>query len=226
MKDKSETITMNEKQEAVARAGEPGLDADNVAVCAEGGDVAAEAALAVEQAGEQAVEQAREQAVEQAGEQAGEQAEAPDPLAEALKEMEGLKDKYLRSVAEFDNYRKRTIKEKAELILNGAERAVQAMLPVVDDMERALASAKGTDDAAAVREGVELIYQKLVKALGGLGVKAIDTEDADFDTDFHEAIAMVPGKCDDKKGKVLECVQKGYTLNGKVIRHAKVAVGQ
>lgn len=149
-----------------------------------------------------------------------------DPLTEALAQVEMLKDKYLRSVAEFDNYRKRTLKEKTELILNGSEKAVQAVLPVIDDMERAIDNAAKTDDITVLKEGMELIYQKLNKVLEGLGVKKIDTTDADFNTDFHEAIAMVPGMGDDKKGKVLDCVQTGYTLNDKVIRHAKVAVGQ
>ena len=149
-----------------------------------------------------------------------------DPLAAAQKEIEQLKDKYLRYVAEFDNYRKLTLKEKAELILNGSEKAVQAILPVIDDMERALANAEKTENAAVLKEGMELIYQKINKILEGLGVKKIDTKDAEFDTNFHEAVAMVPGMGDDKKGKVLDCVQTGYTLNDKVIRHAKVAVGQ
>lgn len=149
-----------------------------------------------------------------------------DPLAEALKEIEILKDKYLRSVAEFDNYRKRTLKEKTELILNGSEKAVQAFLPIIDDMERAIENAEKTDDIEVIREGMKLIHQKTNKTMESLGVKEIKTEDADFDTDYHEAVAMVPGMGDDKKGKVLDCVQKGYTLNDKVIRHAKVAVGQ
>ncbi|WP_298451223.1 nucleotide exchange factor GrpE [uncultured Prevotella sp.] len=155
-----------------------------------------------------------------------EEKEEKDPLAEALKEIEQLKDKYLRSVAEFDNYRKRTLKEKTELILNGSEKAVQAFLPIIDDMERAIESAEKTDDIEVVKEGMKLIHQKTIKTMESLGVKEINTKDADFDTDYHEAVAMVPGMGDDKKGKVLDCVQKGYTLNDKVIRHAKVAVGQ
>lgn len=149
-----------------------------------------------------------------------------DPLEAANEQIAELKDKYLRSVAEFDNYRKRTMKEKAELIINGAEKAVSAILPVMDDMERALATAEKTEDVEALKEGMKLIFQKFEKCLKGLGVNKIDTKDADFDTDFHEAVAMVPGMGDDKKGKVLDCVQTGYTLNDKVIRHAKVAVGQ
>lgn len=152
--------------------------------------------------------------------------EKKDPLTSALDEIAQLKDKYLRSVAEFDNFRKRTLKEKAELILNGSEKAVVAMLPVIDDMERALISAENTTDTEALKEGMRLIFQKTNKIMESLGVKKIETKDADFDTNFHEAVAMVPGMGDDKKGKVLDCVQTGYTLNDKVIRHAKVAVGQ
>ena len=154
------------------------------------------------------------------------EAQETDPLQAAQKEIEALKDKYLRSVAEFDNYRKRTLKEKAELILNGGEKAVQAVLPVIDDMERALDNGRKTDDPEVLREGMELIYHKMMKALESLGVKPIDTDGADFDTDQHEAVAMVPGMGDDKKGKVIDCLQRGYRLNDKVIRHAKVAVGQ
>lgn len=152
--------------------------------------------------------------------------EEKSPLEEAQQQIDDLKDKYLRSVAEFDNYRKRTLKEKAELILNGSEKAVGAVLPILDDMERAIANGEKTDDPNVLREGMQLIYAKFQKVLEGLGVKEIETADADFDTDVHEAIAMVPGMGDDKKGKVLDCVQKGYKLNDKVIRHAKVAVGQ
>src|SRR5574344_1024900 len=152
--------------------------------------------------------------------------EVLDPLAKAETEIAELKDKYLRSVAEFDNYRKRTMKEKAELILNGSEKTITAILPIVDDMERAMANVEKADDMEAVKEGMELIYQKFQKTLESLGLKKIETADADFDTDFHEAIAMVPGMGDDKKGKILDCVQTGYKLNDKVIRHAKVAVGQ
>lgn len=152
--------------------------------------------------------------------------EEKDPLTAAKEEIEALKDKYLRSVTEFDNYRKRTMKEKAELILNGSEKAVQAILPVIDDMERALANAEKTDDTEVLKEGMKLIYHKTNKIMESLGVKKIETDNADFDTNFHEAVAMVPGMGDEKKGKVLDCVQTGYTLNDKVIRHAKVAVGQ
>ena len=152
--------------------------------------------------------------------------EEQDPLEKALAEIEQLKTQMLYKTAEFDNYRKRTLKEKAELILNGGEKAVSAILPVIDDMERAIENGSKTDDPEVLREGMELIYQKFMKALESLGVKKIETEDADFDTDLHEAVAMVPGMGDDKKGKVIDCLQTGYQLNDKVIRHAKVAVGQ
>jgi molecular chaperone GrpE len=148
------------------------------------------------------------------------------PLEKALAEIEQLKTQMLYKTAEFDNYRKRTLKEKAELILNGGEKAISAILPIIDDMERAIENGVKTDDPAVLREGMELIYHKMLKALEGLGVKEIETKDADFDTDVHEAVAMVPGMGDDKKGKVIDCMQKGYRLNDKIIRHAKVAVGQ
>ena len=154
------------------------------------------------------------------------EAEEKDPLEAAQEEIAKLKEQMLYKAAEFDNYRKRTIKEKADLLLNGAKKTVLAVLPVMDDMERAIAEGKKTDDPEVIRQGMELIYQKFIKALEGLGVKAIDTKDQDFNVDMHEAIAMVPGMGDDKKGKVIDCLQTGYQLNDKVIRHAKVAVGQ
>ena len=158
--------------------------------------------------------------------ESSENSEEKDPLEAAQEEIEQLKTQILYKTAEFDNYRKRTLKEKAELILNGGEKAVSAILPVIDDMERAMENGEKTDDPAVLREGMELIYHKFMKALEGLGVKKIETENADFDTDLHEAVAMVPGMGDDKKGKVIDCLQTGYQLNEKVIRHAKVAVGQ
>ena len=147
-----------------------------------------------------------------------------DPLTAAQNEAEQWKDKYIRLVAEFENYKKRTLKEKSELILNGSEKTVAAILPILDDFERA--TADKTEDPQAIKEGFELIYKKFLKALETLGVNKIETDNADFNVDYHEAIAMVPGMGDDKKGKVIDCVQTGYTLNDKVIRHAKVAVGQ
>lgn len=141
-------------------------------------------------------------------------------------QLEELKDKYLRTVAEFENFKRRTLKEKTELILNGGEKAITAILPIIDDMERAIENAHKQESVDAVEEGWELIYKKLLSTLEGMGVKKIEVEDKDFDVDFHEAVAMVPGMGDDKKGKIIDCVQTGYTLNDKVIRHAKVAVGQ
>lgn len=155
-----------------------------------------------------------------------EEAKEQDPLDVALSEIADLKDKYLRSVAEFDNYRKRTLKERSELILNGGEKTITAILPVIDDMERAIDNGQKTDDPQVLREGMELIHQKFLKILEAQGVSVIDTDHADFDTDVHEAVAMVPGMGDENKGKVIDCLQKGYKLNDKVIRHAKVAVGQ
>ena len=130
----------------------------------------------------------------------------------------------LYKTAEFENYRKRTLKEKADLILNGGEKTIAAILPILDDFERAIADK--SEDSKAIKEGVQMIFNKFSKALESLGVKKIETQDKDFDVDYHEAVAMVPGMGDDKKGKVIDCIQTGYTLNDKVIRHAKVAVGQ
>ena len=172
---------------------------------------------------EQTVE-TQEANAENANEQEAAQQEELDPVTKAQLEAEQWKDKYIRLVAEFDNYKKRTLKEKTELIFNGSEKTIGAVLPILDDFERAIAD--NTDDATAVKEGFSLIYKKFFETLEKLGVKKIETEDADFNVDYHEAIAMVPGMGDDKKGKVIDCVQTGYTLNDKVIRHAKVAVGQ
>lgn len=147
-----------------------------------------------------------------------------DPLEEAQSQIAALKDQLLRTIAEFENYKKRTIKEKMELIQNGGAKTVAAILPILDDFERAVADE--SEDAAAIKEGTRMIFNKFVKSLESIGVKQIETEGQDFDTDYHEAVAMVPGMGDDKKGKVIDCVQTGYTMNDKVIRHAKVAVGQ
>lgn len=167
---------------------------------------------------EEAVEDNTAASTEEAAE------EQVDPLEKALAEIEELKKQALYKQAEFENYRKRTLKEKADLILGGGEKTVTAILPVLDDFERALADK--SEDPAVIREGMQLIYNKFVKTLEGLGVKKIETENADFNVDFHESIALVPGMGEDKKGKVIDCVQTGYTLNDKVIRFAKVAVGQ
>lgn len=142
---------------------------------------------------------------------------------EALNEQ---KDKYLRLSAEFDNYRKRTMKEKAELILNGGEKTITSILPIVDDFERALKNMDSATDVAAIREGVELIYNKFLSVLAQNGVKPIETKEQNLNTDYHEAIAVIPAPQEELKGKILDCVQTGYTLNDKVIRHAKVVVGE
>ncbi len=171
----------------------------------------------------------------------GQQEEAtPEAPAEELTEEEKLakeledvqsaieeqKDKYLRLSAEFDNYRKRTLKEKAELIKNGAEKTLTAILPILDDFERALKNLEATEETKAMKEGVELIFTKFQKVLQQEGLQAIETEGKDFDVDFCEAIALVPAPSEDLKGKILDCVQTGYMLNDKVIRHAKVVVAQ
>lgn len=147
-------------------------------------------------------------------------------LEKANVEIEDQKDKYLRLSAEFDNYRKRTLKEKAELILNGSEKSINSILPVVDDFERALKNMETATDVAAVKEGVDLIYAKFMSVLAQNGVKVIETKEQPLDTDYHEAIAVIPAPDEALKGKILDCVQTGYTLNDKVIRHAKVVVGE
>ena len=147
-------------------------------------------------------------------------------LADAQKTIEEQHDKYLRLSAEFDNYRKRTMKEKAELIKNGGEKTISAILPILDDLERALNISETSDDVKAMREGIELIYNKFLKGLNQEGLQKIETDGKDFDTDYHEAIALVPAPSEEQKGKILDCVQTGYKLNDKVIRHAKVVVAQ
>ena len=149
-----------------------------------------------------------------------------EELEKAQRAIEEQKDKYLRLSAEFDNFRKRTMKEKAELIKNGGEKAINAVLPVLDDLERALQNLEKTEDVKAIYDGVNLIYQKFLKNLHQEGLEKMEPVGADFDTDYHEAIALVPAQSEEQKGKVLDCVQTGYKLNDKVIRHAKVVVGQ
>jgi len=148
-----------------------------------------------------------------------------EQLDAAKKEIEELNDKLLRKIAEFDNYRKRTLKEKTELILNGGEKTIVSILPVIDDMERALKNMQNADDVAAVLEGVELIYKKFMDILSKQGVSVIETKDADFNVDIHEAIAQLPAPTEELKGKVMDCTLTGYKLNDKVIRHAQVVVG-
>lgn len=140
--------------------------------------------------------------------------------------LEKEKKEYMFLMAEFDNFRKRTLREKSELIKNAAESAFKGLLPVVDDFERALKASEGNDDAASIREGMELIYKKLKKYLEQNGVKEMDPENKEFDADLHEAISAVPVPDEDMKGKIIDTVEKGYTINDKVLRHAKVVVGQ
>lgn len=148
-----------------------------------------------------------------------------DEIEKLKAELEKEKKEYLFLMADFDNFRKRTLKEKAELIKNGAESAMKGILPIVDDFERGLQAINDTEGAEAVKEGMVLIYNKFVKYLEQNGVKAMDSTGADFDDQLHEAVALVPGP-EEQKNKVIDTLQKGYTLNDKVIRHAKVAVGQ
>ena len=148
-----------------------------------------------------------------------------EQLGKAQQEIDDLNDSLLRKIAEFDNYRKRTLREKTELILNGGEKTITAILPVLDDMERAMKNMQTATDVAAVLEGVELIYKKFISILEHQGVKAIDTKEADFNVDLHEAIAQLPAPTNEMKGKIIDCTLTGYTMNEKVIRHAQVVVG-
>jgi len=175
---------------------------------------------------EETAKEAEEKSEGENCEAASEKEEELDPLEKAEREIEELKTQLLYKAAEFENYRKRTLKERTELILNGGEKVITSILPIIDDMERAIENGVKTDDPEVLREGMTLIHQKFLKTLEAQGVSKIDTKDADFDTDVHEAVAMVPGMGEDKKGKVIDCLQEGYKLNDKVIRHAKVAVGQ
>ena len=167
---------------------------------------------------------------ENAGEEKETEISEEEKIAKELEEtkqaLEDYKDKYLRLSAEFDNYRKRTMKEKAELIKNGGEKAISAILPILDDLERALQNMQKADDVKAMYEGIDLIHQKFLKNLGHEGLEKMNPVGEAFDTDFHEAIALVPAPEEAQKGKVLDCVQTGYKLNDKVIRHAKVVVAQ
>ena len=168
---------------------------------------------------------AEETAQEEAAELTPEE-QLANMLAEAQQMVSEERDKYLRLSAEFDNYRKRTLKEKAEIIKNGGEKTLTAILPVLDDFERALKNMEASEETKAMKEGVELIFNKFNKILSQEGLQKIETEGREFDVDFHEAIALIPAPSEDLKGKILDCVQTGYMLNDKVIRHAKVAVAQ
>ncbi len=192
-----------------------------------------------EQADKQTVDEVNAQEVElQETEQIEPQTEEGNPepvevvdekdakLAELTERCADLADKNLRMMAEFDNFRRRTAKEKIELQKTAGERIFQDMLPLVDDFERAKAAMEQTEDIASLRQGIELIYNKFLAFLEKNDVRQIDTTDADFDTDFHEAITQFPAPTPEQKGKVIDCTQKGYTLGDKVIRYAKVVVGE
>lgn len=165
------------------------------------------------------------EAAQQAASEAQPEPDKTDKVAELEAALAKEKKEYLFLMADFDNFRKRTLKEKSELIRNGAESAMKGLLPIVDDFERGLAAIKDSADAEAVKEGMELIYNKFVKYLEQNGVKAMESTGADFNDELHEAVALVPGP-EEMKNKVIDTVQKGYMLNDKVLRHAKVAVGQ
>ncbi|MCH5179305.1 MAG: nucleotide exchange factor GrpE [Prevotellaceae bacterium] len=159
-------------------------------------------------------------------EQENSEPKTPEEQIAALEQqVADLKNAMLYKVAEFENYRKRTIKEKADLILNGGKKVMEALLPVADDLERAEANIEKATDVEALKEGLQLVFQKFTKTLEGLGLKKMEVVGEDFSTDYHEAIAFVPAS-DEQKGKVIDCVQNGYMLNEQVVRFAKVAVGQ
>lgn len=181
--------------------------------------------LNVEETLNNAEEQPQDEQAENAAPMTHEE-ELEKELETTQETIEEQKDKYLRLSAEFDNYRKRTMKEKAELILNGGEKSLSSILPVVDDFERAIKTMETATDVQAVKEGVELIYNKFMATLAQNGVKVIETKDQPLNTDYHEAIAVIPAPSEAQKGKILDCVQTGYTLNDKVLRHAKVVVGE
>ena len=181
--------------------------------------------LNVEETLNNAEEQPQDEQAENAAPMTHEE-ELEKELETAQETIEEQKDKYLRLSAEFDNYRKRTMKEKAELILNGGEKSLSSILPVVDDFERAFKTMETATDVQAVKEGVELIYNKFMATLAQNGVKVIETKDQPLNTDYHEAIAVIPAPSEAQKGNILDCVQTGYTLNDKVLRHAKVVVGE
>ena len=175
---------------------------------------------------EKANEQDSEEKVIDIEDPQSQETQETDPLQEAEQKITELEDKYLRLNAEFDNYRKRVVKEKTELILNGGEKVLTDLLPVIDDLERARANVVKATEVEAVKEGILLIMEKFMTYLQKEGVTAIEAVGKDFNTDYHEAIAMVPGQPEEMKGKVIDCVQTGYMLNDKVIRHSKVAIAE
>lgn len=189
-------------------------------------DTSREEELKAETAQDAANEESQQEEVAEESTPLTREEELEKQLEEANAQIEDQRDKYLRLSAEFDNYRKRTLKEKAELILNGGEKSLNSILPVMDDLERAIKTMETTTDIVAVKAGIELIYSKFLAILAQNGVKMIDTKDKSLDTDYHEAIAVIPAPTEEQKGKILDCVQNGYTLNEKVLRHAKVVVGE
>lgn len=169
-------------------------------------------------------EDASEEKVSQEAENACEDAEKK--IADLEEQVAKEKKEYLFLMAEFDNFRKRTLKEKSEIIKNAGENVLKGLLPIMDDFERGIKAAEATPEGDSVKEGVKLIYNKLKKYLEQNGVKEIDPSDDTFDTEKHEAISVVPVPDEDKKGKILDTIEKGYMINDKVLRHAKVVVGQ
>ena len=154
------------------------------------------------------------------------EAEATGAISEMEEKYTQLNDSYLRLMAEFDNYKKRTLREKSELIKSGGEGVLKSIIPFVDDFERAIDASSTSENITAIKEGLDLIYTKLTAILAQNGMKAIETADRTFDTEYHEAITTIPAPTGDMKGKIVDCVQKGYVLNDKVIRYAKVVVGE
>lgn len=173
---------------------------------------------------EQNVENEAVEQTESVSQEASDNAEIR--LTEAEIKLADMQDKFLRQAAEFDNYRKRTVKEKAELIKNGSADIMTEILPFIDDLERAIANSQKSDDFQTLKDGIEIIYNKLMRTLEQKGLQKISPKDEPFDTDFHEAIAMIPAPNEESKGKVLDCTRDGYKLNDKVLRHAQVAVAQ
>ncbi|MDE7179610.1 MAG: nucleotide exchange factor GrpE [Muribaculaceae bacterium] len=171
-------------------------------------------------------EMAQEQVAEAADAELSAEQKLEKEKEELAAQVEKEKKEYMFLMAEFDNFRKRTLREKSELIKNAAESVFKGLLPVVDDMERALKASENSEDADSIRQGMELIYKKLKKFMEQNGVKEMDPENKDFDADNHEAITAVPVPDESMKGKIIDTVEKGYTINGKVLRHAKVVVGQ
>lgn len=174
-----------------------------------------------------------EQEVQNQAETATEATEAPaakltdaEKLAQAEAEIAELKDKILRQAADFANFRKHSMATHTELILNGGKKVLESLLPILDDMERAEANLAKSEEVETLREGLSLIFQKLQRTLEQQGLKKMETKEAQFDTDFHEAVALFPTEDEQQKNHIIDCVQTGYMLNDKVLRHAKVVVGQ